>query len=275
MKCSDVERLLPDIIDGTTADGSAPGSAWTVADQYLEIQSHLKSCPDCSELVSDLKWIASESRQLSNSEEPAPRVWVRIAAELRAEGIIKDSEMEPGRAPARPAIAPARQHRWSAWWLAPAAIAILAAGSYVLNHRASPQGTEQAAQGPAVQQTVPQQPATQQSSQQPLEQPAATQQAAKRPVVAPAPVVAQNPTEQAELSPPPSAEDQQFLSEVSDRAPSMRATYENQLRAVNAEIRETQAYIRQHPGELDARQHLMEVFQQKAMLYQMALDRIQ
>jgi hypothetical protein len=55
----------------------------------------------------------------------------------------------------------------------------------------------------------------------------------------------------------------------------MRATYQNQLQAVNAEIRETQAYIRLHPGDLDARQHLWEVLQQKTMLYQMALDHVQ
>jgi len=55
----------------------------------------------------------------------------------------------------------------------------------------------------------------------------------------------------------------------------MRATYANQLQAVNSEIRETQAYITRYPGDVDARQHLLEVYQQKAMLYQMALDRIQ
>ena len=79
----------------------------------------------------------------------------------------------------------------------------------------------------------------------------------------------------ARLSPPASADDQDFLTEVSQRAPSMRANYENQLQAVNHEIQETQAYIQDHPGDGDARQHLMEVFQQKAMLYQIALDRIQ
>ena len=55
----------------------------------------------------------------------------------------------------------------------------------------------------------------------------------------------------------------------------MRATYENQLRAVNAEIRETKEYFARYPGDMDARQHLLEVYQQKAMLYQIALDRIQ
>jgi len=55
----------------------------------------------------------------------------------------------------------------------------------------------------------------------------------------------------------------------------MRATYANQLLAVNNEIRETKAYLGRYPGDVDARQHLLEVYEQKAMLYQMALDRIQ
>jgi len=80
-------------------------------------------------------------------------------------------------------------------------------------------------------------------------------------------------TEEAELTPP--ITDNQFLSDVSTRAPSMRTTYANELQAVNNEIRETKAYIARHPGDVDARQHLLEVYQQKVMLYQMALDRIQ
>ena len=55
----------------------------------------------------------------------------------------------------------------------------------------------------------------------------------------------------------------------------MRATYENQLKAVNADIRETQAYVKRNPGDADAQQHLMDAYQQKALLYQIALDRIQ
>ena len=55
----------------------------------------------------------------------------------------------------------------------------------------------------------------------------------------------------------------------------MRDTYESQLKAVNADIRETQAYVKQYPGNMDARQHLMDAYQQKALLYQIGLDRIQ
>jgi len=247
MKCSDVDRILPDIIDGTTVDGTRMNG-----DQDLEFQSHLRSCPQCAELVSDLKLIASEARQLSNSEEPAPGVWLRIAAELRAEGIIREPELAPGR----PALVLAPQRRWSAFWLAPVAVAILAAGSYLLTHKATA--------------PLPPQMASKSSESQP-QTPSAQVPASQGPALQDQ----QSRVEQAELSPPASADDQELLSEVSTRAPSMRATYENQLQAVNDEIRETQSYINQNPADTDARQHLLEVYQQKAMLYQMALDRIQ
>jgi hypothetical protein len=55
----------------------------------------------------------------------------------------------------------------------------------------------------------------------------------------------------------------------------MRATYESQLQAVNSDIRETQEYVDRNPGDADARQHLMDAYEQKALLYQIALDHIQ
>jgi len=70
-------------------------------------------------------------------------------------------------------------------------------------------------------------------------------------------------------------EDQQFLDEVSRNAPMMRAAYENQLHSVNSYIRDAQAYAEQNPGDDDARQHLMDAYDQKSMLYQMALDHVQ
>jgi hypothetical protein len=83
------------------------------------------------------------------------------------------------------------------------------------------------------------------------------------------------PAVEAAVEPEPSAEDQQFLSVVSTLGASTRATYQNQLNAVNADIREAQAYVDRNPGDADARQHLMDAYQQKALLYQIALDRIQ
>lgn len=253
MTCSDVDRILPDIIDGVTIGDS----------QDSEFQSHLQVCPDCSELVSDLKLIATESRQLSNSEEPPSRVWVRIAAELRAEGLIRDPELPRPRV----VIEPVRPRRWSALWFAPVAVLILAAGSYLMHHKASTSPAQVARKStPEPQTQVAQQPENNAASQ-----PAAPASSANSSAVS----ASDNSSERAELSPPASGDDQQFLTEVSTFGPSARTNYSNQLQAVNHEIQETQAYIREHPNDGDARLHLMDVMQQKAMLYQMALDRVQ
>ncbi len=264
--CSDVERLLPEFLDGVP-EGATVETRLTASD----LDAHLKSCPACSDLLSDLKLIASAARQLAATEEPAPRVWVRIAAELRAEGLIR----EP--APMRPIVVPTSPgRRWTAiaWWLAPVAAVLLAAGSYVVSHKPAPQVANQ--QAPK---TAPETPLT---AQTPATSPAPVIPAVTSPSEhAPAPQQlaekSAKPTRMAgsAAESEPSAEDQQFLSAVSTLAPSMRASYENQLQAVNADIRETQAYVDQNPGDMDARQHLMDSYQQKALLYQIALDRIQ
>jgi hypothetical protein len=239
MKCADVQRVLPEVIEDQQ-DG--------------ELEAHLKSCAACSELVADLKLISSEARQLSASDEPASRVWVRIAAQLRVEGLIREPEA------ATPAPAALRRHGWSAWWLVPVAAALLAGASYLVSHKQAPQVAQQ--QTPAA--TTPVTPA-------PAGQDPAT--------VAQTPAVKVSPQQKAnhrtEVAEAPSPEDEQFLSEVGQRAPTMRATYENQLRAVNAYIQEAQAYLDRNPDDEDARQLLMEAYQQKAMLYQMALDHVQ
>jgi len=256
MTCSEVQRALPEFLDDT------PDVAF-----QTDFEAHLQSCPDCSDLVSDLKLISSEARQLATAEEPPPMVWARIAAQLRAEGLIREPEST------RPILVlTSPRRRWSARWLVPVAAALLAAGSYVVRHKPTSQVAKQQA---------PRTPATSPAAETPA--------IASHPVPTPAPQqLAQKsakPTDSegpaaippiaSAVEPEPSAEDQQFLSEVSTRAPSMRATYESQLRAVNADIRETQAYVDQNPGDADARQHLMDAYQQKALLYQIALDRIQ
>ena len=263
MTCADVERVLAELIDG------APDSAL-----QTDFETHLKACSACSDLVSDLKLIASEARQLAATEEPASRVWVRIAAELRAEGLIhdqySDQDSEPESGPTRPVLVPASpRRRWSAWWLAPVAAALLAAGSYVVSHKSAPQVAKQ--QAPAASVTSPT-AATPAANAPSVPTPAPQQLAQQK---SPKPINVTGPAVGSVVEPEPSAEDQQFLSEVSTRAPSMRATYESQLRAVNADILETQAYVDRNPGDADARQHLMDAYQQKALLYQIALDRIQ
>jgi len=259
MTCADVQRVLPEVID---AGGD------------LEFEAHLKSCPACSELVNELEWIAAETRELAGTQDPPERVWVRISNQLRAEGIIRD-QVEA----ARPVFVPRPARRWNAWWLAPVAVAIVAAGAYELGHRSAMTAPQVAQQPSQQQQTAP---APQPSAANPqvaqeskLPPPAANQPAQIAKNLGARVSSRSAAAAQREISPPASEDDEQFLTQVSQGAPTIRATYEKQLRAVNEEIRETQEYIRVHPEDLDARQHLLEAYQQKALLYQMALDQIQ
>jgi hypothetical protein len=251
MTCADVERILPDILEDTPAKSSTFDKSF---------QIHLNACPDCSALVSDLKMISSAASELADAEEPSPRVWVRLAAELRAEGIIREPESMPLRS--RPA-------RWNAWWLVPITAAVVAGSSYVISHRAvAPAAPQQAsARAAVVAPAISTPPSVAATTSTPLPTNSTPVQ----------PQVAANTSKPAAhlVEPGPSAEDQQFLSEVSTRAPSMRVTYQNQLQAVNAEIQEVQSYLKQNPADVDARQQLMDAYQQKALLYQIALDRIQ
>jgi hypothetical protein len=242
MNCADVQQVLPEIIDGG---------------QDSEFQAHLKSCPLCSELVSDLELIASEARQLADVYEPAPRVWVKIAAELRAEVIIR----EAGATPARPVLVPRTGRGRNAWWLVPVAAVLVVAGAYFSKSKQPPT----VATNPAV---VAPASSTQANNVTPAGVPSTTSATQRSAEARKAPAVLSLPKDS-------ERDDQQFLDEVSRNAPMMRAAYENQLHSVNSYIRDAQAYAEQNPWDDDARQHVMDAYEQKSMLYQMALDNVQ
>jgi hypothetical protein len=68
-------------------------------------------------------------------------------------------------------------------------------------------------------------------------------------------------------------DDQQLLSTVAARMPSMRAAYEANLRSVNAYIRDAEQSAHSDPNDEVAQQYLMNAYEQRAMVYEMALDR--
>jgi hypothetical protein len=282
MTCSEVQDVLPELIDAPE-DGNVP----------FDFQTHLNSCADCSELVSELRTISDGAKQLTNDDEPSPLLWLRIAAQLRSEGLIRDQADLSSRQRQR-AFVPASPHsRWRMPWLIPVAAMLLAAGAYVVKHQPAPLISERKApatpvpvpgtQSPSTTASLPSavtpavnpgSAANQASTSNPESNPAApVLRAAKPTASADSGQSAERRRENEEAA--PSDDDQQFLTAVSTFAPAMKATYEKQLQAVNADIRETQAYVDQNPGDADARQHLMEAYQQKALLYQIALDRIQ
>ena len=55
----------------------------------------------------------------------------------------------------------------------------------------------------------------------------------------------------------------------------MRTTYENNLKDVNAFIRDANDSLARNPNNDEARHFLMDAYQQKAMVYELAMDRTQ
>jgi len=74
MTCAEFQKVLPQIIDG---GGNA------------EEQEHLRTCPVCSDLVADLRYIADIAKLLLPMEEPSPRVWNGIERTIEREGLAK------------------------------------------------------------------------------------------------------------------------------------------------------------------------------------------
>src|SRR4051794_13112429 len=104
MNCAQFQEVLPELLE---------------SNKTAEQDSHLKTCPTCSDLVSELDLIAREARHLRETAEPNSRVWASIEIALRNEGIIRES-------PPGPVLLPPIPRRWNTLaWLAPAAAVLL------------------------------------------------------------------------------------------------------------------------------------------------------
>jgi hypothetical protein len=70
-------------------------------------------------------------------------------------------------------------------------------------------------------------------------------------------------------------DDDDLMQEVSVNAPAMKPQYQENLRLVNESIRDAQTIVDESPNDQEARRSLMDAYQQKAMLFEMAMDRSQ
>ena len=68
-------------------------------------------------------------------------------------------------------------------------------------------------------------------------------------------------------------DDAQMLSMVQQKSPAMLPTYRENLDTVNAYIRDARRTVEQDPTDMGARGHLIRAYDQKALLYQMAMYR--
>lgn len=67
--------------------------------------------------------------------------------------------------------------------------------------------------------------------------------------------------------------DDDLLQEISQQTPAIQAQYQDNLRHVNEYIRDAKSSVAADPNDEDARRSLMEAYQEKAMLFELAMDR--
>ena len=208
MNCVELKKSLANIEDGSSA----------------EQQTHLKTCPRCTALLSELKLIASAAMELRAADEPSPRVWNAIEIALRREGLIR-----PERASR--SFIPSLDSRW-AWvrWMAPASAALLIAFSLYLHQHSNGQPVTENVAPPAVSETVPD-----------------------------LAIAGLN--------------DDDLLQEISLQTPALKVQYEDDLRRVNEYIQDAKGIVAADPNDSEARRSLMEAYQQKALLFELAMDR--
>ncbi len=70
-------------------------------------------------------------------------------------------------------------------------------------------------------------------------------------------------------------DDEQLLQHVAESRPSSASTYRDNLQQINQSIADARQRLEQNPDDSDARQALMQAYQQKAMLYEMATRSLQ
>jgi hypothetical protein len=67
--------------------------------------------------------------------------------------------------------------------------------------------------------------------------------------------------------------DDDLLLEVAQQSPTLQAQYADNLRRVNEYIQDAKGVVAANPNDEEARRSLMEAYQQKAMLFELAMDR--
>ena len=136
-----------------------------------------------------------------------------------------------------PALVPARPQRWNMAWLAPVAALVLVAFGIVVYQR----GSSDSRLAAHLDMTTPSLVAIVPTSQKP--------------------------------SAVNNSEDDQLLAAVASRSPAMQAQYASNLQNVNAYIKDAEESAQADPNDEEAQQIVMDAYEQRATVYEMALDR--
>ncbi len=84
--------------------------------------------------------------------------------------------------------------------------------------------------------------------------------------------VAKQRTPAAPVVPVVSAEDKDIMNTVASRPPAQVAAYRNDLAQANSFIRDAQEAVRNDPNDIYSQQMLMNAYEQKQMVYRLAVD---
>ena len=237
MNCAEFQRVLAEIIDG---GGSA------------EQESHLESCSTCSSLVSDLKTISGQARALQASEEPSPRVWQAIDRTLQQWQSDLDYIAEQART--LQATEEPSPRVWNSLEIALRQEGLIRQPQRARSVVSFFERWRMAWLVPVAATLLVAGVILSQRGDQ------GGTQIAVRPQSPPSQSTSTN-------------DDQQVLEAVASRTPAARDTYAANLRNVNAYIHDAEQSVQADPNDEEAQQYLMSAYEQKAMIYDMALDR--
>ena len=271
MTCAEFEHVLPEIVDG---------------ERTAEQQAHLSSCAACAGVVADLNLIVQQAESLQAEEDPHPRVWTSIAATLSQ----WEAEMDEISAQARrlqaadepsPRVWNSIQATLDEWQ---SEMKLVTAEARQLQEAEEP--------SPRVWNSLEIALRREGLIHPPHRDQAAASWARRLHWAWLAPVAAallvmgttlyqrgdapasEHKMASAELPDDVKmSEDQQMLDALALRSPAMRVDYENNLRNVNSYIQDAEASLRSDPNDEQAQESLVNAYEQKSMLYDMALDR--
>jgi hypothetical protein len=213
-------------------------------------RAHLAECSACHDFFADLTTIQSLAHELPADANPPERLWISLRAQLTAEGIIRESVGLPAGTP-----------WWQSFtaWLRPRTLATAGAGIVLFVTAVF-------------------------LSRSPIPQPVA--RTSNSPVAAPVTSPVAPPVEDSSLTPRPSPTEEAManggvvLNQAELDVPNMQlagnatvdASLRDNLRTVNEFIAECQQHLKQHPGDLLAREYLESAYQQKAELLAAMMD---
>ena len=276
MTCEEFHQALPELGSGNS----------------LERVAHLRSCSECAGLLADLNEIARQAKQLQASAEPDAQVWDSIETALKNEGLIRgDTSTEVLPHEAHSLEDEAHVHSCLPCAIVHSDLDEISQQARLLQESDEPSprvwnSIEIVLRNEGViREPELERPRVRHASPRwklawlvPLAAVAAVilggvifegtqgwQNGRNAPVASVAPVVPQGSAA--------NPEEEQMVKLVADRTPSLSAAYEADLKAVNDYIREAEGSAQANPRDEMAHQHLMSAYEQRAMLYEIAMNR--